>query len=131
MAKERRTFRFSDETMQKLIELAAAQNRSMTNYLETLVEREYERLEGNKMKKINMKLDDLSYDVLVRESNKTYDGEYLPTTFFTSDGYMISYDISACNQDPTSNLETIVFSWNKGEEHGVDGRQGASYVRKK
>lgn len=72
------------------------------------------------MTKVNVKFSNLTYEILVKNSEKTFHGEFLPTIFCTEDGYQVSYDISACTPDPTSNKKSIVFSWNFGEEHGVE-----------
>ena len=47
--------RVSFGTLAKIKKLASAQKRSMTNYLETLVDREYEALDGTTMKKLYVK----------------------------------------------------------------------------
>jgi hypothetical protein len=72
------------------------------------------------MTTIKDKFENLSYDLLVSLSEKTIAGDYLPTTFWTTDGYMISYDISACTQDLSTFRKTIVFSWAFETEHGVE-----------
>jgi len=61
--KKSRNFRLSDEIMRQLRVLAG--ERSVTSYLETLVEKEYKTMEVRKMKKVTLVHDDLKGFMLV------------------------------------------------------------------
>ncbi len=125
MKDERLTIRINSDLKSAATALAASQSRTIGNLIEYLLKRELSHkpsLAGRQATEDNMiKFNDISYDLLVSLSEKTFEGDYLPTTFWTSDGYMISYDISVCKQDPSTTTKTIVFSWNLGTDHGVKG----------